>query len=106
MTSGAGIGGEAGPAAETSRAPARDAGVTGNGCYSWPLPELPEVEAVRRELELVMARARFDRVVIRRPDLRGPFPTHFTTRLTGETVTALTRRAKYLLGLSPPAKRC
>lgn len=61
------------------------------------MPELPEVEAVRRRLEPVMNRARFDRVTIRRPDLRVPFPRRFAARLTGETVLALTRRAKYLV---------
>ena len=44
-----------------------------------------------------MLRARFDEVVVRRPDLRGPFPRRFRARLLGETVLALTRRAKYLL---------
>ena len=48
-----------------------------------------------------MAGARFDDVVARRPDLRMPFPRNFGSRLTGQTVLALTRRAKYLLaGLS------
>jgi formamidopyrimidine-DNA glycosylase len=61
------------------------------------LPELPEVEAVRRRLEPVMAGARFTRVTVRRPDLRIPFPRRFAARLTGETVAALTRRAKYLV---------
>jgi formamidopyrimidine-DNA glycosylase len=44
-----------------------------------------------------MARARFEHVVVHRPDLRIPFPRNFSKRLTGETVVALTRRAKYLL---------
>jgi formamidopyrimidine-DNA glycosylase len=61
------------------------------------LPELPEVESVRRRLEPVMALARFDLVVARRPDLRIPFPSEFSRRLTGQTVRSLTRRAKYLL---------
>jgi formamidopyrimidine-DNA glycosylase len=61
------------------------------------LPELPEVESVRRRLEPVMAGARFDAVVARRPDLRIPFPRSFSLRLTGQTVLALTRRGKYLL---------
>jgi formamidopyrimidine-DNA glycosylase len=62
------------------------------------MPELPEVESVRLQLEPVMRGARFERVIVRRPDLRGPFPRRFAARLTGETVQALTRRAKYLLG--------
>lgn len=44
-----------------------------------------------------MADARFDEVEIRRPDLREPFPRRFKSRLTGQTVLALSRRAKYLL---------
>jgi formamidopyrimidine-DNA glycosylase len=61
------------------------------------LPELPEVESVRRRLDPVMTGARFTHVIARRPDLRIPFPSHFSARLTGQTVLALTRRAKYLL---------
>ena len=61
------------------------------------MPELPEVEAVRRELEPVMHGARFERVLVRRPDLRRPFPRRFAARLSGRTVRALTRRGKYLL---------
>jgi formamidopyrimidine-DNA glycosylase len=61
------------------------------------LPELPEVEAVRRELAPYMTRARINKVELRRPDLRAPFPKNFRARLTGQTVEALTRRAKYLL---------
>ena len=61
------------------------------------MPELPEVESVRRQLEPVMTGARFDAVVVRRPDLRIPFPTKFAARLNGRTVLTLTRRAKYLL---------
>jgi formamidopyrimidine-DNA glycosylase len=48
-------------------------------------------------LEPAMTDARFDDVIVRRPDLRGPFPRKFRARLVGETVRALTRRAKYLL---------
>lgn len=61
------------------------------------VPELPEVEAVRRRLEPVMARKRFTRVIVRRPDLRAPFPPKFSARLTGQTALAVRRRAKYLL---------
>jgi formamidopyrimidine-DNA glycosylase len=61
------------------------------------LPELPEVEAVRRALRPVVEGARFDKVVARRPDLRVAFPARFTTRLEGQTVRALDRRGKYLL---------
>jgi formamidopyrimidine-DNA glycosylase len=61
------------------------------------MPELPEVEAVRRQLEPAMVGARIDRVELRRPDLRVPFPRRFAQRLAGATTTELTRRAKYLL---------
>ncbi len=60
------------------------------------MPELPEVETVRRGLEPVMTGARFLRVEARRPDLRRPFPKDFVRRLEGRTITGLGRRAKYL----------
>ena len=61
------------------------------------MPELPEVETVRRGLEPVMAGARILRVEQRRPDLRFPFPADFARRLEGRQVLGLGRRAKYLL---------
>ncbi len=61
------------------------------------MPELPEVETVRRGLEPVMAGARFVHVEQRRPDLRFPFPTNFVARLKGWRVSSLERRAKYIL---------
>jgi formamidopyrimidine-DNA glycosylase len=61
------------------------------------MPELPEVETVRRGLEPVMQGARFDQVEARRGDLRWPLPKDFARRLEGQTVTGLGRRAKYLL---------
>jgi formamidopyrimidine-DNA glycosylase len=61
------------------------------------VPELPEVELVRRELEPVMRDARIEHVVLRRPDLRTRFPRRFAARLEGRTVLAVERRAKYLL---------
>jgi formamidopyrimidine-DNA glycosylase len=61
------------------------------------MPELPEVETVRRGLQPAMEGARFLKVEARRPDLRWPFPKNFAKQLTGETVTGLGRRAKYLL---------
>ena len=60
------------------------------------MPELPEVETVRRGLEPAMVGARFDRVSLRRPNLRFPFPERFAERLEGTTVLDLARRAKYL----------
>jgi formamidopyrimidine-DNA glycosylase len=61
------------------------------------MPELPEVETVRRGLQPVMEGARFVRVEQRRPDLRFPFPKNFNKRLEGASVEGLSRRAKYLL---------
>jgi formamidopyrimidine-DNA glycosylase len=61
------------------------------------VPELPEVETVRRMLEPVMAGARFEAVIARRADLRGPLPDNFAARLIGMRVMAVTRRAKYLV---------
>lgn len=61
------------------------------------MPELPEVETVRRGLEPVLAGARLGRVRQNRPDLRFPFPERFVQRLDGATVLRLDRRAKYLL---------
>jgi len=61
------------------------------------MPELPEVETVRRGLEPVLAGARLVRVEARRPDLRFPLPEGFVQRLTGARIERLERRAKYLL---------
>ena len=61
------------------------------------MPELPEVETVRRGLEPTMVGARFTKVAQRRPDLRFPFPERFAQRLEGQEVQSLSRRAKYLL---------
>ena len=61
------------------------------------MPELPEVETVRRGLEPAMEGARFTKVEIHRGDLRWPLPKDFAQRLHGKTVTGLGRRAKYLL---------
>ena len=61
------------------------------------MPELPEVETVRRGLAPVMEGARFVEVVANRGDLRWPLPKDFVQRLKGQTVTGLGRRAKYLL---------
>ncbi len=61
------------------------------------MPELPEVEAVRRELAPILEGARVGRVVLRRSNLRRPFPDEFESRIAGATVLRLRRRAKYLL---------
>lgn len=61
------------------------------------MPELPEVETVRRGLEPALTGARLTRVEARRADLRFPFPEGFVQRLSGATILELKRRAKYLL---------
>jgi formamidopyrimidine-DNA glycosylase len=60
------------------------------------MPELPEVETVRRGLEPALKGQRLARVQARRPDLRFPLPEGFGQRLTGAVVERLDRRAKYL----------
>ena len=61
------------------------------------MPELPEVETVRRGLAPAMEGARFDKVLAHRGDLRWPLPKDFAKRIEGTTVTGMGRRAKYLL---------
>jgi formamidopyrimidine-DNA glycosylase len=61
------------------------------------MPELPEVETVRRGLEPAMEGARFAKVEVHRRDLRWPLAKDFAKRLEGNTVTGLGRRAKYIL---------
>ncbi len=61
------------------------------------MPELPEVETVRRGLVPVMDGARFIQVEARRGDLRWPLPRDFIDRVEGKTCIGLGRRAKYLL---------
>jgi len=61
------------------------------------MPELPEVETVRRGLAPTFVGARIALATARRPDLRFPLPARFAERLTGRRVEALRRRAKYLL---------
>jgi formamidopyrimidine-DNA glycosylase len=59
------------------------------------MPELPEVETTVRGLRPVLDGQRITLVQLRRPDLRRPFPADLGQRLTGATVTGLSRRAKY-----------
>src|SRR5580700_8287691 len=61
------------------------------------MPELPEVETVRRGLQPVMEGAKIVKAEARRKDLRFPLQKDFTARLQGQTVTGLGRRAKYLM---------
>ncbi|HYW64174.1 MAG TPA: DNA-formamidopyrimidine glycosylase family protein, partial [Bradyrhizobium sp.] len=59
------------------------------------MPELPEVETVRRGLVPAMEGAKIVKLELRRKDLRFPFQKDFAARLEGRTVTGLGRRAKY-----------
>jgi formamidopyrimidine-DNA glycosylase len=61
------------------------------------MPELPEVEIVRRGLEPALGGRVFARVDQHRPDLRFPLPENFAGRLRGRKVERLERRGKYLL---------
>jgi formamidopyrimidine-DNA glycosylase len=61
------------------------------------MPELPEVETVRRGLQPVMEGSKILNAEARRKDLRFPFQKDFVARLKGQTVTGLGRRAKYLM---------
>jgi len=61
------------------------------------MPELPEVETVRRGLAPAMEGAIIARAQVNRPDLRWPLPERMADRLTGRRVTRLGRRSKYLL---------
>lgn len=61
------------------------------------MPELPEVETVRRGLEPWVRGARIEKVTLNRADLRFPFPANFASMLEGATIETVGRRAKYLL---------
>lgn len=61
------------------------------------MPELPEVETVRRGLIEALQGQRLTKVVTRRADLRVPFSPRFATRLTGQRISTVKRRAKYIL---------
>jgi formamidopyrimidine-DNA glycosylase len=61
------------------------------------MPELPEVETVRRGLALKMTGRRIVRAELRRQDLRRPFPPMLARTLTGAKIGALARRGKYIL---------
>lgn len=61
------------------------------------MPELPEVETVRRGLQPVMEGAVIEKAVTNRPNLRFPFPDNFVQRLNGQKILSVGRRAKYLV---------
>lgn len=60
------------------------------------MPELPEVETVRRGLAPVMEESMVEKVILNRPNLRFPFPDQFISRLEGQKILSVGRRAKYL----------
>jgi formamidopyrimidine-DNA glycosylase len=61
------------------------------------MPELPEVETIRRRLEPAMRGARIKHVLLKRKNLRRPFPRAFAARLQGRRIRSVDRRGKYLL---------
>jgi formamidopyrimidine-DNA glycosylase len=61
------------------------------------MPELPEVETVRRGLQPFVEGAMIASAVINRPNLRFPFPDRLVQTIEGSSITALERRAKYLI---------
>ncbi|MGA9252985.1 MAG: DNA-formamidopyrimidine glycosylase family protein, partial [Roseobacter sp.] len=61
------------------------------------MPELPEVETVRRGLTPAMEGVVIAQADVNRPDLRWPFPPDMVARLTGKKVERLRRRSKYIL---------
>lgn len=71
-------------------------GRTGSAPRDLTMPELPEVEVLRRSLERPLAGDRFDAVHVHFPTLREPLCAPALRRLEGRTVRSLRRRAKYL----------
>ncbi|MCZ6607572.1 MAG: DNA-formamidopyrimidine glycosylase, partial [Alphaproteobacteria bacterium] len=61
------------------------------------MPELPEVETIRRGLAPVLEGRVLRRVTARRPDLRQPLPADFARRTRGRRVLEIGRRGKFLL---------
>ncbi|MCF4097029.1 bifunctional DNA-formamidopyrimidine glycosylase/DNA-(apurinic or apyrimidinic site) lyase [Maritalea mediterranea] len=61
------------------------------------MPELPEVETVRRGLDPFLTGATINEVKLNRPNLRFPFPINMAKRLEGQTIQHVGRRAKYLV---------
>jgi formamidopyrimidine-DNA glycosylase len=60
------------------------------------LPELPEVETIKRALELRLVGKRFHETIQRRADLRWPLPARLPERLQNRRIDAFARRAKYI----------
>ena len=61
------------------------------------MPELPEVETIRRVLEPQLLQASIEAVTVKRPEvIAHPSPSDFCTRLAGQTISGMGRRGKYL----------
>ncbi|MCI4660617.1 MAG: bifunctional DNA-formamidopyrimidine glycosylase/DNA-(apurinic or apyrimidinic site) lyase [Neomegalonema sp.] len=70
------------------------------------MPELPEVETVRRGIAPVLEGHKITQALARRADLRWPLPERFAERLSGRRVERLNRRSKYILASLAPEKSC
>ena len=69
------------------------------------MPELPEVETVRRGLQPWLEGARIDHVTLNRPNLRFPFPRNLAQGLEGSAIVSVGRRAKYLPNTASTSRR-
>lgn len=61
------------------------------------MPELPEVETVRRGLKSALKGQRISKVQVRQPQLRWPIPKHLSDQVGGQKILTIRRRGKYLL---------
>ena len=61
------------------------------------MPELPEVETIRRGLSKSILSKTIEGAVVRRTDLRRPIMTSFAGQVLGKVITTIDRRGKYLL---------
>jgi formamidopyrimidine-DNA glycosylase len=75
----------------------RSLAACGQEIYQQFMPELPEVETVRRGLSPAMQGRRIERLEVNRPDLRFPFPDRFRERVEGARIVHMGRRAKFLV---------
>jgi formamidopyrimidine-DNA glycosylase len=75
----------------------RSLAACGQDIYQQFMPELPEVETVRRGLSPAMQGKRIERLEVNRPDLRFPFPDRFRERVEGARIVHMGRRAKFLV---------
>ena len=64
------------------------------------MPELPEVEIVKRALEPVMLKHPLRSLVFNRKDLRFPLPQDLPEKLVDQKITSLQRRGKYILAFA------